>query len=70
MKLPPWVLRELDAFPAPDTGRVTITLEWYSGGVSMLELGRSVRLRPQSVRVTPPTGQFAVDGKAPEGRGG
>jgi hypothetical protein len=46
MKIPDWVKDELEKFKAPATGRIEISMELYQGGVTKLELGETVRLKP------------------------
>lgn len=51
MNLPPWVLESIYKFAAPETGQVVITLELYKNGVTKLELGGVVRVKPNSGQV-------------------
>ena len=46
MKIPDWIKAELEKFNPPATGRVVISLEFYEGGVSKLELGVIQRSKP------------------------
>ena len=46
MILPDWVLEEIRRFEAGPTGKVVIELERYQGGVTKLEIGGVVRVKP------------------------
>lgn len=46
MELPAWVLEYIQRYEAPATGKVTIVLERYQGGITHCEIGGSVRLKP------------------------
>lgn len=46
MLLPAWVLDLIERFKAPETGKVTIVLETYNGGITKVEIGGSVRYTP------------------------
>lgn len=46
MNLPAWVQEEIRRFESPPTGKVLITLEMYSGGVTKMEIGDVVRIKP------------------------
>lgn len=46
MKLPVWVQEEIAKFTPPSTGRVTISMEMYQGGVTKLELSPTTRIVP------------------------
>lgn len=48
MDLPAWVRDEIARYEAPKTGRVTIMLERYMGGVTRLEIGAATRRKPPS----------------------
>jgi len=48
MTLPAWVLEAVRRLEAPSTGRVVIILECYQGGVTKIELGGLVRIKPQN----------------------
>ncbi len=49
MDLPGWVLEIIKKFLAPETGRVTIVLDRYMGGVTQAEIGASVRMKRKDV---------------------
>ena len=51
MNLPDWVLKAIRDFAAPGTGKVTLTLECYQGGITKLELGGVVRVKPESAQI-------------------
>lgn len=40
MKLPHWVEKEIEMLPAGFTGRVTITIDCWSGGVTNLDISK------------------------------
>jgi hypothetical protein len=44
--LPAWVLEEIARYEAPSTGKVVIEMERYQGGVTKLEIGGVVRVKP------------------------
>ena len=46
MKLPYWITAAILAYEAPQTGKVTITLEIYQNGITKMELGGVVRIKP------------------------
>ena len=46
MNLPEWIIEEIKKYVPPSTGRLVIALEIYQGGVTKLELGNVVRLKP------------------------
>lgn len=46
MNLPEWVREQIQKFEPPQTGKVEIVLELYKGGVTKLELGNTVRVKP------------------------
>ncbi len=46
MDLPIWVQDEIAKFEPPATGKVVIVLERYQGGVTKLEIGDMVRVKP------------------------
>jgi hypothetical protein len=48
MKFPSWVQEEIAKFEPPSTGKVTLSLEFYQGGVTRLELGPTLRVTPKS----------------------
>lgn len=50
MKVPDWVLNEIFKFEPPQTGRVEIALEIYKGGVTKLEIGNTIRVKPDEAR--------------------
>jgi hypothetical protein len=50
MDLPGWILEAVRDFKAPDTGQVTIVLERYCGGVTQVEIGGIVRLKPPKTK--------------------
>jgi len=56
MKLPEWVLEVLDKFNGPDTGKVTISLEVYKGGITRIEIGSILRI---------PSGKSQIKGSSP-----
>lgn len=64
MNLPRWVEEELARFRAPETGKVIVVLECYKGGVTQLEIGAHVRVKP-GVTVSPPTGAMSSKGTRP-----
>ncbi len=49
MDLPAWVLDLIRRCQAPETGKVTIVLERYNGGVTQAEVGVSVRSKRKDV---------------------
>lgn len=53
MKLPAWCLIEIDKLNPPRTGKVEIVLELYNGGVTKVELGGFVRVKPDGETVRP-----------------
>ena len=46
MQLPDWVQEAIRKLEAPKTGKVVIELECYQGGVTKIELGGIVRMKP------------------------
>lgn len=46
MKLPDWALAVIQNFQALQTGKVTIELELYNGGITKLEIGGVERHKP------------------------
>ena len=46
MQLPEWVREAIEQFDAPETGKVEIVLERYLGGVTQIEIGDKVRIKP------------------------
>jgi len=46
MEIPVWVEEAIRELNAPATGKVTIVLEYYQGGVTKIEIGGSVRVKP------------------------
>jgi hypothetical protein len=64
MNLPRWVEEELARFRAPETGKVIVVLECYKGGVTQLEIGAHVRVKP-GVTVSPPTAPMRMETKRP-----
>jgi hypothetical protein len=46
MNLPPWVQNAIKEFNAPLTGMVDIKLELFKGGVTKIELGGIIRVKP------------------------
>jgi len=46
VNIPDWVLGALRTFDPPETGKVTIELELYQGGVTKAEIGGTVRVKP------------------------
>ncbi len=47
MVLPSWVQETIRNFEPPKTGKVVLELEMYMGGVSKVEIGGVVRVKPQ-----------------------
>jgi len=47
MDLPAWVQDELRRYDPPATGKVVIVLERYKGGITTLEIGGMIRVKPQ-----------------------
>jgi len=56
MLIPPWVLEELCNFESPETGKVTIALEIYKGGITKIEIGSILRI---------PSGKSQIKGSSP-----
>jgi len=52
MDLPAWVQDEIARYEAPTTGKVVIEIERYQGGVTKIELGGMVRVKPPQTRAT------------------
>ena len=46
MDLPEWVQRVIRDYVPPPTGKVLITVEQYKGGVTKVEIGGMVRVKP------------------------
>lgn len=46
MDLPAWVRRAIQDFEAPATGKVVLELELYKMGITKIEIGGIVRLKP------------------------
>ena len=46
MNLPDWVQDEIRRYDAPPTGKVVIEIECYQGGVTKMEIGGVVRVKP------------------------
>ena len=46
MNLPPWVQETVEIFQPPKTGLVIIELECYQGGITKLQIGSFVRIKP------------------------
>lgn len=46
VKLPDWALAVIQNFQALQTGKVTIELELYNGGITKLEIGGVERHKP------------------------
>ncbi len=46
MDIPEWVSETFRTFRAPSTGKVMIDLEFYQGGITRLEIGGVVRVKP------------------------
>lgn len=63
MNLPRWVEEELARFRAPETGKVIVVLECYKGGVTQLEIGAHVRVKPGASAI-PATARVQLDGHA------
>jgi hypothetical protein len=55
------VEEELARFRAPETGKVLIVLECYKGGVTQLEIGGHVRIKPGATAI-PSTAGIRLDG--------
>lgn len=51
MQLPDWVERALQRVEAPATGRVTVEIEWYQGGVTRCTIDTGVRVTPPKMGV-------------------
>ena len=47
MNFPAWVQDFIRAFEPPKTGKVVLELEYYQGGVTKMEVGGIVRVKPQ-----------------------
>ena len=52
MNLPAWVEDEIEKYEAPMTGRVVIEIERYLGGITKIEIGGLVRVKPPQTRAT------------------
>lgn len=52
MELPAWVLEEIRRFEPAPTGKVVIEIERYQGGVTKLEIGGVVRVKPPTAQVS------------------
>lgn len=46
MDLPEWVLETFRAFRAPETGMVLVNMEIYQRGITRVEIGGMVRVKP------------------------
>lgn len=64
MDLPAWVRQEIEKFDAPPTGKVVIVLERYMGGITNLEIGGAVRVKPNVSR-RPPSAETALRQSTP-----
>ena len=47
MTLPDWVQAAIKNLEPPKTGKVIIEIECYMGGVTKLEIGGHIRVKPQ-----------------------
>ena len=47
MTIPSWVKEVIDNFKEPETGKVVLSLEYYKGGVTKIEIGGIIRVRPE-----------------------
>ena len=52
MDLPAWVEDEIKKYEAPMTGKVVIEIERYLGGITRIEIGGLVRVKPPQTRAT------------------
>ncbi len=52
MDLPAWVEEEIAKYEAPMTGKVVIEIERYLGGVTKIEIGGLVRVKPPQARAS------------------
>lgn len=50
MNFPEWVKETIEKFSPPQTGRVEIALELYKGGITKLEIGNTIRVKPDEQR--------------------
>jgi len=48
MNLPNWVNETIRKFVAPPTGKVVIELESYNGGITKIEIGGIIRVKPET----------------------
>jgi len=48
MTLPDWVQAAIKNLEPPKTGKVVIEIECYMGGVTKLEIGGHVRVKPEN----------------------
>ena len=65
MELPPWVHEAIRQLTPPFTGKVVIELELYKGGVTKIEIGGMVRVKPPADSVQPKTGGIESSGSKP-----
>lgn len=59
MNLPKWILEEIFKFDPPKTGKVIVELELYMGGVTKMEIGGHVRVKPEVNQEREKQTQFA-----------
>ena len=52
MDLPEWVAEEIRRYEAPMTGKVVLEIERYMGGITRIEIGGLVRVKPPQTRAT------------------
>jgi hypothetical protein len=52
MDLPSWVIKLIQEYEAPETGRVLINIERYQGGVTKVEIGGIIRRKPPQTEDT------------------
>jgi hypothetical protein len=48
MTLPDWVQAAIKNLEPPKTGKVVIEIECYMGGITKLEIGGHVRVKPEN----------------------
>lgn len=52
MDLPAWVEEEIQKYEAPQTGKIILEIERYMGGITKIEIGGLVRVKPPQTRAT------------------
>jgi hypothetical protein len=48
MNLPAWVQEAIRKFEPPKTGKVVVEMECYQGGVTKIEIGGVIRVKPDN----------------------